>query len=83
MISNLEWKVKVRKKLDWTYSERRRAIEVCYRTKVEGKKTRGRRRIGIIDELMLGTYGQIKRRAEVRVGWRSWTPGTCLTAEHS
>jgi len=55
--------------------------------RMEGKRTRGRRRrIGrpMIDELMECTYGQIKRRgAEDRVGWRSWTPRTCLTAEHS
>jgi len=51
---------------------------------MEGKRTQGRRRIGMIDELMEGTYGQMKRRgAEDRVGWRSLTPWTCQTAEHS
>jgi len=48
--------------------------------RMEGKRTQGRRRIGMIDELMEGTYGQMKRRAEDIVGWRSWTPWTCLTA---
>jgi len=50
--------------------------------RIEGKRTRGRRRIDMIDELMEGTYGQMKRRAEDRVGCRSWTPWTCRTAEH-
>jgi len=36
---------------------------------MNGKRTRGRRRrIGMIDELMEGTYGQMKIRAEDRVG---------------
>jgi len=51
--------------------------------RMEGKRTRGRRRIGMIDELMEGTYRQMKKRAEDRVDWRSWIPWTCLTAEHS
>jgi len=50
---------------------------------MEEKRTRGRRRIGMIDELMEGTFRQMKRRAEDRVGWRSWTPWTCLMAEQS
>jgi len=37
--------------------------------RMEGKRTRGRRRMGMIDELMEGTYGQMKRRAEDRVSW--------------
>jgi len=34
--------------------------------RMEGKKTRGRTRIGMIDELMEGTYGQMKRKEERR-----------------
>jgi len=37
--------------------------------RMELKRTRGRRRIGMIDELMERTYGQMKRREEDRVGW--------------
>jgi len=33
--------------------------------KMEGKRTRGRRRIGMNDELMEGRYGQMKKRAEL------------------
>jgi len=36
--------------------------------RMEGKRTRGRR-IGMIDEPMEGTNGQMKRRVEDRVGW--------------
>jgi len=60
-----------------------RLLKDVIEKRVKGKRTRGRRRIGMIDELMEGTYGQMKRRAEDRAGWRSWTPWTCLTAEHS
>jgi len=51
--------------------------------RMEVKRTRGRSRIGMIDKLMEGTYGHMQRRVEDRVGWRSWTPWTCLTAEPS
>jgi len=51
--------------------------------RMERKRTRGRRRLSMIDELMESTYGAMKRRGEDRVGWRSWTPWTCLTTEHS
>jgi len=40
-------------------------------------------KIGMIDEPMKGMFGQMKKRAEDRVGWQNWTPWTCLTAEHS
>lgn len=50
--------------------------------RMEGKRPRGRRRIGMIDDLKEGSYKEMKRRAEDRVSWRSWTPRTCLTAEH-
>ena len=52
--------------------------------KMEGKRGRGRKRIGMIDELMENKqYGDLKRRAEDRQGWRVWLPGTCRVAEHS
>ena len=51
--------------------------------KMEGKRGRGRKRIGMIDELMENKqYGDLKRRAEERQGWRVWLPGTCRVAEH-
>ena len=40
-------------------------------------------REGMIDELMENKrYGDLKRRAEDRQGWRVWLPGTCRVAEH-
>ena len=51
--------------------------------KMEGKRGRGRKRIGMIDELMINEqYGDLKRRAEDRHGWRVWLPRTCRMAEH-
>lgn len=50
--------------------------------RMEGKRPRGRRRMGMIDDLKEGSYEVMKRRAEDRVSWRSWTPRTCLKAEH-
>ena len=51
--------------------------------KMEGKRGRGRKRIGMIDELMENKqYGDLKRRAEDRQGWKVWLPGTCRVAEH-
>jgi hypothetical protein len=50
--------------------------------RMEGKRPRGRRRIGMIDDLKEGSYEEMKRRAEDRVGWRIWTPRTCRRAEH-
>ena len=48
-----------------------------------GRRPRGRKRIGMIDYLKEGSsYVVLKRRAEGRVGWRSWIPRTCLQAEH-
>ena len=38
--------------------------------KIEGKRGRGRKRVGMIDELMENEqYGDLKRRAEDRQGW--------------
>ena len=51
--------------------------------KMVGKRGRGRKRIGMIDELMENEqYGDLKRRAEDRQGWRVSLPGTCRVAEH-
>ena len=50
--------------------------------RMEGKRGRGRPRIGMLDELIVGSYGEMKRLAENRVKWRNWAPWTCRKAEH-
>jgi len=48
-----------------------------------GKRGPGRKRIGMIDDLLeKERYGDLKRRAENRQEWRIWLPGTCRLAEH-
>ena len=50
---------------------------------MEVKRGPGRKRIGMIDDLIeKEQYGDMKRRAEDRQGWRVWLPGTCRMAEH-
>jgi hypothetical protein len=50
--------------------------------RMEGKRPRGRKRIGMFDELMEDSYVDMKRRAENRAEWRVWVPRTCRKAEH-
>ncbi len=50
--------------------------------RMEGKRGRGRPRIGMIDELKEGSYVIMKRKTEDREKWRSWMPRTCWKAEH-
>ena len=51
--------------------------------RMEGKRPRGRKRIGMIDDLKEGlSYEILKRRAENRDRWKSWMPRTCQLAEH-
>ena len=51
--------------------------------KMDGKRTRGRPRIGMLEELMKGSpnkknlYQQMKRRAENRLQWRCFVHRTC------
>ena len=51
--------------------------------KMEVKRGRGSKRIGMIDELMKNEqYRSLKRRAEDRQLWRVWLPRTGRLAEH-
>ena len=50
--------------------------------RMEGKRKRGRPRIGMLDELKEGSYVKMKRRAEDREKWKIWMPGTCRQAEN-
>ena len=75
----------VRRKKNWIGHIMRgdRLMKEVMEGKMEGKRGRGRKRIGVIDELMINEqYGDLKRRAEDRQGWRVWLPRTCCMAEH-
>ena len=75
----------VRRKKNWIGHIMRRdgLMKEYMESKMECKRRRGRKRIGMIDELMENEqYGDLKRRAEDRQGWRVWLPGTCRVAEH-
>jgi len=51
--------------------------------RMEGKRPRGRKRIGMLDELKdQRPYAAMKRRAEDRSEWRRWEPWTCLAADN-
>lgn len=51
--------------------------------KMEGKRPKGRPRIGMLEELLEDSFGNMKRRAENRLGWKCWMPRTCRKTEHS
>jgi hypothetical protein len=46
--------------------------------RMEGKRNRGRPRVGMLDNLIMHTYVEMKRRTEERKkNWRSYMPWTC------
>ena len=45
--------------------------------RMEGSKPRGRPRLGMLDDLITVLYVDMKRKAEDRVGWKSYMPWTC------
>jgi len=49
---------------------------------MEGKRGKGRPRMGMLDELIVNSYDDMKRRAENRGEWKSFIPWTCRKAEH-
>ena len=57
-------------------------LKLVLEGRMENKRSRGRPRIGMIDDLMEGSYVSMKRRAEDREEWRSWLPRTCREAEN-
>ena len=74
----------VRRKKNWIGHTMRGygLMKKVMKWKMEGKRGRGRKRIGMIDESMENEqYGDLKRRADVGQGWRVWLPGTCRVAE--
>ena len=46
--------------------------------RMEGKRPRGRRRMGMLDDLKdRQSYAELKSKAEDRNEWRNWEPWTC------
>ena len=58
-------------------------LKLALEGRMEGKRQRGRPRLGMIDDLKEGSYESMKRRAEDRERWRVWLPRTCREAENS
>src|SRR5207244_4589662 len=50
-------------------------LKLVLEGRMENKRARGRPRIGMIDDLMEGSYVSMKRRVEDREEWRSWLQG--------
>jgi len=50
--------------------------------RIEGKRTRGRPRTAMLDDLRFWSYEDMKRRAENRAEWRIAMPWTCQETEH-
>jgi len=50
--------------------------------RMEGKRGRGRKRMGMLEDMMENSYVEMKRKAQNRAEWRDWMPWTCLRAEH-
>ena len=44
---------------------------------MEGKRPRGRPRMGMIDNIMMRSYEHMKRRALDREGWKAWVSRIC------
>ena len=69
----------VRRKKNWIGHSLRHEclLREVIEGKMVGKRPRGRPRIGMLNELIGDSYGDMKRRAENRQEWRCWTPRTC------
>ena len=57
-------------------------LKLVLEGRMENKTARGRQRIGMIDDLMEGSYISMKRKADDREEWRSWQPRTCRRAKN-
>ena len=59
--------------MDRACSEGEGLVKEVIEGKMEEKRPKGRPRIGMSDELKKGSYVDVKRRAEDRQMWRSWS----------
>jgi hypothetical protein len=51
--------------------------------RMDGKRPRGRKRLGMLNELKEDGYASMKRKVEDRGLWRMWMPKrTCRMTEH-
>src|SRR6476469_2042435 len=50
--------------------------------RMEEKRPTGRPRMGMIDDVLDETYGDMKRKAKNRESWSFWKPRTCPWAEN-
>ena len=58
-------------------------LKVVIEGRIDGRRPRGRKRIGMISELKEDGHANMKRRADNREVWRSWMPRrTCWQTEH-
>ena len=73
-----------KEELDWTCRSLRGdgLIKLVLEGRMEGKRPSGRPRMGMIDDVLDETYGDMKRKAVNRESWRIWKPRTCPWAEN-
>ena len=57
-------------------------LKLVLEGRMEGRKTRGRPRVSMIDDLLEEFCEEMKHRAQDREDWRRWQPRTCSNAEH-
>ena len=57
-------------------------LKLVLEGRMENKRPRGRPRIGMIGDLIEGSYVNMKRRAEDREERRSWLPRIWLRTEN-
>ena len=57
-------------------------LKLVIEGRIEGKRTVGRPRMGMLDDLKEGSYEKMKRRADDREVWRNWMPRTCRKVEN-
>ena len=82
-MKNFSFYFRIAQNIDRVYNEGDGLMKQVMEWKMEGKRGPGSKRIGMIDEVMENErYGDLKRRAEDRQGWRVWLPATCRMAEH-